>query len=251
MRMASIVSLISFAGLSCLATAETPDCDSRVRTLEQEVGAARHRLMDWAGLTRYGSEDTEVPPPRPGENRVVFLGDDITELWGGEGASFFPGKPYLNRGISRQTTPQMLVRFQQDVVALKPKVVVISGGSNDLAGFTGPATEATIGQNLTSMTELAKTNGIRVVLASVTPVSNAYTNQTARRPQGKIIGLNASIKRYAAQSGSVYLNYYSALVDGRDFKKDLTSDGLHPNEAGYHVMAPLAEEAISQALAQR
>src|SRR6476469_6446157 len=185
--------------LGPLLQAQTPDTSDRVQTLEREVQAARHRLMDWAGLTRYGSEDTEIPPPKTDENRVVFLGDDITEKWQGP---FFPGKPYINRGIERQTTPQMLVRFQQDVVALHPKVVVIEGGSNDLAGLTGPATEVTIGQNLTSMTQIAKVNGIRVVLASVTPVCDCYTNQTARRPQGKIIGLNGSIKRYAAASGS-------------------------------------------------
>jgi len=230
-----------------LLAGQTPDNSARIQELEHEVEAARHRLMDWAGLTRYGSDDTEVPPPKPDENRVVFLGDDLTEKWEGP---FFPGKPYINRGIERQTTPQMLVRFQQDVVGLHPKVVVIQGGSNDLAGFTGPATEATIGQNLTSMTQLAKANGIRVVLSSVTPVCNCYTNQTARRPQGKIIGLNGWIKRYAASSGAAYLDYYSALASGRDFKKDLTADGLHPNETGYRVMAPLAEEAISKALAQ-
>lgn len=236
--------------ISRLLVAQTPDVNDRSRALEKEVEAARHRLMDWAGLTRYGSDDTEIRPPATGENRVVFLGDDITEMWGASGSSFFPGKPYINRGIARQTTPQMLIRFQQDVVALKPKVVVIAGGTNDLAGLTGPATEATIGQNLKSMTEIAKANGIRVVLASVTPVCDCYTNQTARRPQGKIIGLNASIKQYAAQSGAVYLNYYAALANGRDFKKELTSDGLHPNEMGYQVMAPLAESAIAQALGQ-
>jgi lysophospholipase L1-like esterase len=236
------------AGLSPLLAAQTPDNSDRVQTLEREVEAARHRLMDWAGLTRYGSDDTQIPPPKPGENRVVFLGDDITENWQGP---FFPGKPYINRGIERQTTPQMLVRFQQDVVELHPKVVVIQGGSNDLAGLTGPATEVMIGRNFTSMTQIAKANGIRVVLASVTPVCNCYSNQTGRRPQGKIIGLNGWIKRYAASTGAVYLDYYSALANGRDFKKELTNDGLHPNEAGYGVMGQLAEEAISKALAQR
>lgn len=242
LRVGSILATLAF---SALLTGQTADNSERIRTLEREVEAARHRLMDWAGLNRYGSEDTEVPAPKPGENRVVFLGDDITEKWEGP---FVPGKPYFNRGIERQTTPQMLIRFQQDVVALHPKVVVIAGGSNDLAGLTGPATESTVGQNLTSMTELAKVNGIGVVLASVTPVCDCYTNQTARRPQGKIIGLNGWIKRYAAKSGAVYLDYYSALANGRDFKKELTGDGLHPNEAGYQVMAGLAESAISQAL---
>jgi len=211
---------------------------------------ARRLLLDWAGLTRYGSENTEIPPPAPGENRVVFLGDEITELWGQGSAKFFPGKPYFNRGISRQTTPQMLVRFRQDVILLKPKVVLILAGANDLAGVTGPATEGTMAENFISMAELAKVNGIRVVFASVTPVCDCFTKQTALRPQGKIISLNGWIKDYAARSGSIYLDYYSALVDGRNLRNELTRDGLLPNDAGYSVMAPLAEKAIAQALNQ-
>jgi len=214
---------------------------------QQPPGSALHRLLvDWAGLTRYGSEDTEIRAPKPGEGRVVFLGGQITEQW----RDFFPGKPYLNRGIANQTTPQMLVRFRQDVIELQPKVVVIEGGSNDLAGATGPATEGTIGENLMSMVELAKANGIRVVLASVTPVCDCFQKQTGLRPQGKIIGLNGWIKGYAARSGSVYLDYYGALADGRNFRKELTADGVLPNAAGYRVMAPLAEKAIAEALAQ-
>ena len=206
---------------------------------------AQHKLlMDWGGLTRYGSEDAELPKPKPGENRVIFLGDQITENW----RAFFPGKPYINRGIAGQTTPQMLVRFHQDVVSLKPKVVVIQGGTNDLAGVTGPATEGTMADNFMSMVEIAKANGIRVVIASVTPVCDCFTKQTGLRPQGKIIGLNGWIKDYAARSGSVYLDYYSALAEGRNFKKELTVDGLQPNEAGYAVMAPLAEKAIAEAM---
>jgi len=201
-------------------------------------------LLDWAGLTRYGSENAEIRAPKPGEDRVVFLGDQITENWTG----FFPGRPYLNRGIANQTSPQMLVRFRQDVISLKPKVVVIQAGTNDIASVTGPSTEGMIAENFMSMVELAKFNGIRVVLASVTPVCDCYRNQTARRPQGKIIGLNGWIKNYAARSGSVYLDYYAALADGRNFKKELTSDGLVPNDAGYKIMAPLAENAIAEAL---
>jgi lysophospholipase L1-like esterase len=182
---------------------------------------------------------------------VVFLGDQILERWGEGQTKFFPGKPYFNRGVADQTTPQMLVRFRQDVIELDPKVVVIMGGSNDLAGATGPATEGTISENLMSMTELAKANGIRVVLASVTPVNDFYKKQTGLRPQGKIIGLNGWIKQYAAESGSVYLNYYAGLAAGRDFKKDLTGDGLVPNDAGYQVMAPLAEQAIEEALGKK
>jgi lysophospholipase L1-like esterase len=212
----------------------------------QPANPTLHRLLvDWASLNRYGSEDTEIRPPKSGENRVVFLGDQVTENW----SDFFPGRPYLNRGIASQTTPQMLVRFRQDVISLQPRVVVIQGGSNDLAGVTGPATEGTISENIQSMVELAKLHNIRVVLASVTPVCDcAGVKQTGLRPQGKIIGLNGWIKDYAARSGSVYLDYYAGLAEGRNFKQDLTADGLAPNAAGYRVMAPLAEKAIQEAL---
>jgi lysophospholipase L1-like esterase len=206
-------------------------------------------LTDWAGLTRYGSEDAEIRAPKPGEDRVVFLGDDVTSNWGRGEAKFFAGKPYINRGIERQTTPQMLIRFRQDVIELKPKVVVIQAGTNDLASYTGPSTEGTMAENFMSMVELAKVHGIRVVLASVTPVCDCFdTKQTAVRPQGKIISLNGWIKNYAAESGSVYLNYYAALADGRNLKKELTVDGLLLNDDAYNVMAPLAEKAISDAL---
>jgi len=231
------------AAVCCAQQQTQPD-------LERLVEAQRKILTDWAGLTHYGSEDTEVPPPKPGENRVVFLGDDLTEDWGEGTAPFFPGKPYINRGIRRQTSPQMLVRFRQDVISLKPKVVVIQAGSNDLASYTGPATESVIGENIMSMVELAKFNGIRVVLASVTPVCDCFTRQTGRRSQGKIIGLNGWLKSYAARSGSVYLDYYSALAEGRNLKKELTTDGVLLNDAAYQLLAPLAEKAIAEALAK-
>ncbi|MGH9628740.1 MAG: SGNH/GDSL hydrolase family protein [Bryobacteraceae bacterium] len=217
--------------------------------LEQDLMAQRLLLGDWAGLTRYGSDNTELRLD-PSENRVVFLGDEITEHWGQGGAKFFPGKPYLNRGIARQTTPQMLVRFRQDVISLKPKVVVIQAGSNDLAGVAGPITEAMAAENFMSMVELAKVHGIRVILASVTPVCDCFRNLSARRPAGKIIGMNGWLKDYAKQSGSVYLDYYSALVEGRAMRKELTVDGLIPNDAGYAKMAPLAEKAIAEALSK-
>jgi lysophospholipase L1-like esterase len=214
--------------------------------LERVVAAQRHLLADWAGLNRYGSDNTELSPPKPGETRVVFFGDDTTARW----VNFFPGKPWLNRGVARQSTPQLLVRFRQDVIALQPKVVVIQGGMNDIAGFVGQGSEGTMAENFLSMVELAKVNGIRVVLASINPVTDAYTNQTRLRPQGRIIGMNGWLRDYAAKSGSVFLNYYAALAEGRDFRKDLTADGLVPNEAGYAVMAPLAEKAIFEALAK-
>jgi lysophospholipase L1-like esterase len=240
--------LVNSVLLGCLAWAQTPDCCLNIPVLEKQLAAQRRLLNDWGGLTRYGSENAELPVPARGEDRVVFLGDEITELWGRGNQKFFPGKPYLNRGIGGQTTPQMLVRFRQDVIALKPKVVVILAGANDLEGISGPATEGMMAENFMSMAELAKANGIHVVLASVTPVCDCFTNQTARRPQGRIIGINGWIKDYVARSGATYLDYYSALADGRNLKKELTVDGLLPNDAGYGVMAPLAEKAIAQAL---
>src|SRR5215831_13259969 len=244
--------LLGLAVLSCLVSAQSPrDCASMTAALEQRLEAQRRLLTDWAGLIRYGSENTELPHPAPGEDRVVFLGDEITENWGRGAAKFFPGKPYLNRGIQGQTTPQMLVRFRQDVIALKPKVVVMLAGANDLDSVMGPITQGMFAENIMSIVELAKANGIRVVLASLTPICDCYTKQSTLRPQGKIIGMNGWLKEYAAQSGSVYLNYYSAMAEGRNLKKELTGDGLLPNDAGYAVMAPLAEQAVAQALGKK
>jgi lysophospholipase L1-like esterase len=226
-------------------------CAATVEALQQRIEAQRHMLVDWAGLIRYGSENTELPRPAPSEDRVVFLGDEITEYWGRGNAKFFPGKPYLNRGIAGQTTPQMLVRFRQDVIALKPKVVVILAGANDIASFTAPITQRMTAENVMSIVELAKANGIRVVLSSLTPISDYYVKQSLVRPVGKIIGLNGWLKEYAAETGSIYLDYYSAMVEGRNLKKELTSDGLLPNTAGYAVMAPLAEAAIAEALGRK
>lgn len=219
-----------------------------IDALEQQVAAQQRLLHDWAGLIRYGSDNTEIPKPKPGERRVVFLGDETTEQWGANGGEFFPGKPYFNRGIAGQTTPQMLVRFRQDVISLRPRAVVILAGANDIAGLAGQGTRGMMIENFQSMVELAKANGIAVVLASILPVCDCGTNQTRRRPVGKIVGTNEWLKDYAAETGSVYLNYYAALAEGRALKKEWTVDGFLPNEAGYRVMAPLAEEAIAKAL---
>jgi lysophospholipase L1-like esterase len=219
--------------------------------------AQEKQLSDWPDLARYRDANAKVPARAEGEQRVVFMGDSITDLWvlprfGG----FFPGKPYIGRGISGQTTPQMLVRFRADVIALRPLVVVILAGTNDLAGNTGPITLEETEGNLASMAELARANGIRVVLASVLPVSNYGHDHEGnpldmriKRPPEKILELNARIKKYAAENGHEYLDYFSATVDEQGLlKKDLSEDGLHPNAAGYAVMGPLAEKAIQAAL---
>ena len=220
--------------------------------LAQRLAASEKRLADWADLARYRDENARLPAPKNGETRVVFMGDSITDFWGRSTGVFFPGKPYVNRGISGQTTPQMLVRFRADVLALKPRVVVILAGTNDLAGNTGPSTLGMIEDNLASMAELARAHRIKVVLASVTPV-NDYVNagMTKGRPPGEILQLNAWLTCYAQREHFVYLDYHDALLDPQHaLKRELSADGLHPNAAGYAVMAPLAQQAIEQALRQ-
>jgi len=214
------------------------------------------RLRDWSQLARYRDANRMLEPPAAGESRVVFMGDSITDGWqqpryGG----FFPGKPYVDRGISGQTTPQMLIRFRPDVIDLKPKVVVILAGTNDIAGNTGATTNEDIQNNLASMSELAHANKIRVVMASVTPVSAYHVAspggvpQTTSRPMPRIQALNGWIKSYTDAHGDVYLDYFSAMVDQSGvMRKELTEDDLHPNAQGYAIMAPLAEAAIARAL---
>jgi len=252
MKASAIKLLLPLLVLGAIGwTQVKPDCAAITAALEERVEAQRRMLWDWAGLIRYGSENTELPKPKPGEERVVFLGDEITERWGHGNAKFFPGKPYLNRGIAEQTTPQMLVRFRQDVIKLNPKVVVILAGANDIASLTSPITQGMLAENITSVVELAKANNIRVVLASLTPINDYYSKQSLVRPFGKIIGVNNWLKEYAAQNGSIYLDYYSAMAEGRNLKKELSDDGLLPNDAGYAMMTPLAEAAIAQALGKK
>ena len=233
--------------------AQMPPEQSQADQLQQlhlELEKDRKILQDWAELARYRDDNAKLNPPMGGEQRVVFMGDSITDGWGrSQDSKFFPGKPYINRGISGQTTPQMLIRFRPDVIALQPKTVVILAGTNDIAGNTGPETLDQIEGNLESMAQLAKANGIKVVLASVMPVCDYIKPQTARRPPEKIVALNAWIKDYCARNGCVYLDYYSAMLDSKAMlKQSLTYDGLHPNKAGYQVMAPLAQKAIERAL---
>ena len=210
---------------------------------------AEDERNDWPNLQRYAKVNAELPPPGPNEERVVFMGNSIFDFWAPHFATTFPGKPYIGRGISGQTTPQMLVRFRQDVIALKPKVVVILAGTNDIAGNTGPSTLEMIEGNLASMAEVAKANGIRVVMASVLPAYVYPWKPTVEHPAETIVALNDWIKDYASTNGFVYLDYHSAMADERmGMKSDLSADGVHPNEAGYRVMAPLTEAAIREAL---
>jgi lysophospholipase L1-like esterase len=214
---------------------------------------------DWPALGRYSEDNKKIAPPAKSEQRVVFMGDSITDSWDDpRNGGFFPGKPYVNRGISGQTTPQMLIRFRRDVIELRPKVVVILAGTNDLAGNTGPTTLDAIQDNLASMAELARSHGIRVVFASLLPVSDYEIRdgkqiiQTVRRPPDQILALNKWMKDYAQTYHLGYLDYFSAMVDDKGFLKDeLSNDGLHPNPQGYAVMAPLAEAAITTSLKRR
>ncbi len=225
------------------------------KTLEQAqqvISQQWRRLEDWPQLGRYRQSNAEVGAPRPGENRVVFLGDSITDGW--HLAEYFPGKPYINRGISGQTTPQMLIRMQPDVVALAPKVVVILAGTNDIAGNTGPMSLADIENNYASIADLARAHNIRVVFSSVLPVHDKSPRgpQSPRRSPEEIKQLNTWLQRYCADNHLVYLDYYTHMLgpDGM-LRTELANDGLHPNAEGYKIMAPLAEAAIQQALKQR
>ncbi len=230
---------------------------------EQDIAAfekqeRERRLVDFANLAKYHDADAQLAPPAPDENRVVFMGDSITEGWGQKNnplfadlGDFFPGKPYVNRGISGQTTPQMLVRFRQDVIRLSPKVVVILAGVNDIAGNTGPTTLDTIETNIRSMSDLARANGIHVVLCSVLPTTNFWWRKGAANPADKIRALNRRIRSFASAEHIVYVDYYSRMVNSEGgLKAEYSPDGVHPVRAGYDVMAPLVEAGIQQALKQ-
>jgi lysophospholipase L1-like esterase len=228
--------------------------------ISARAARAETKLSDWPALARYHEANAKIHEPDKKEERVVFMGDSITDSWDDpKYGGFFHGKPYVDRGISGQTTPQMLIRFRPDVIALQPKVVVILAGTNDIAGNTGPMTVQAIEDNLTSMFDLARANGIRVVFASILPISDYERTsagqqiiQSKRRPPSEITALNAWMKSYAAAHGGIYLDYFSAMADDRGFlREELSDDGLHPNKKGYDIMAPLAEQAIASALSGR
>lgn len=206
--------------------------------------------QDWPNLAQFKAANDSLQPPAAGENRVVFMGNSITIGWLHKVPGFFEGKPYINRGISGQTTPQMLLRFRQDVIDLQPKVVVILAGVNDIAGNTGPMTLEQIMDNLKSMAELALANGIEPVLSSVLPAYD-FPWRPGLEPGKKVPVLNAMIREYAEAHDLVYLDYFSAMADDRPgLDKTLATDEVHPTEKGYQMMAPLAEEAIARALAK-
>ncbi|HQV85220.1 MAG TPA: SGNH/GDSL hydrolase family protein [Chitinophagaceae bacterium] len=206
------------------------------------------KAQDWANLGYYKKDNIKIGSPKKAEKRIVFFGDSITESWGKICPYFFAGKAYINRGISGQTTPQMLLRFRADVINLKPVAVIILAGTNDIAGNTGPSTLEMIKDNITSMAELAKANGIKVILSSVLPVYE-YPWKRGLHPSEKIASLNKWIKNYAANNKLIYIDYYTSMVDERKgLRIKYSKDGVHPNEAGYKVMIPLVELAIAKAL---
>jgi lysophospholipase L1-like esterase len=203
------------------------------------------KAQDWPNLNRYQNENTILKPIEAGQKRIVFMGDSITEFWSTVDPEYFSGKPYVNRGISGQTSPQMLLRFRADVIALKPTAVVILAGINDIAGNTGPMTIEMIRDNIFSMIELAKANHIKVILCSVLPAYD-FPWKPNQEPIAKIKALNEILQKYAVVNKIIYVDYYSAMVDER---KGLTAaysnDGVHPNKTGYQVMAPLVDKAIA------
>ncbi len=243
--------LVSLAAIA-QQTAQTPAIPTTGFAGLDQYRASRIAMFtdDFGQLARYREANAALGAPKAGEDRVVFFGDSITDIWKLEDS--FPGKPYVNRGIGGQTTPQMLVRFRQDVIDLQPKVVVILAGTNDIAGNTGPMRNVDIEANFASFAELAKVHGIKVIYSSLLPVHN-YTERSkdffAQRPQSRILALHDWLKDYCARNNLIFLDYFSAMVDDKGMmKKDLADDGLHPNAAGFKIMAPMAEAAIEKAL---
>jgi lysophospholipase L1-like esterase len=229
--------------------APAPRAQLTPEQIEARRKAEDQRLRnDWASLGRYQAGNAELGALA--ENRVVFMGDSITDAWPRRSEAFFRGTGRVGRGISGQTTPQMLVRFQQDIVALRPKVVVINAGTNDIAGNTGPSTIAMITDNLRAMAQLAEAAGIKVVFASITPAYD-YPWRRGLEPAPKVAAVNQWMKGYCEGHGCVYADYHSAMSDEKgEMKEGISTDGIHPNEAGYAIMEPIARAAIQQALAR-
>jgi acyl-CoA thioesterase I len=242
------LTLIFLLSMFLLQTATAQLAADPCEALKRERQAMESQLRDWPNLSKYREANAKLGVPVEGESRVVFLGDSITQAW--DLSVFFKGKPYVNRGISGQTTPQILLRFRQDVIMLNPDTVVILAGTNDIAENTGPTPMGAIEDNLKSMVDLARKNGVRPILASVLPAA-VYPWRPEIRPIDKILALNQWMNEYAATEGIGYLDYYSALVnDQHALKPGLSGDGVHPNEAGYTIMAPLVAQAIAKSKLQ-
>lgn len=213
--------------------------------------ANKLQMQDWPYLKKYEKENANLPILESGQKRIVFMGDSITEFWSVLCPEFFDGKPYINRGISGQTTPQILIRFRPDVIALKPTIVVLLAGANDIAGNTGHSTLEMILNNIISMAELAKANHIKLILCSLLPAYD-FPWKTGSFPAEKIETFNAMLKKYADENEILYLDYYSTMVDEqKGLKAAYADDGVHPNKAGYKVMAPLVEKAIAEVLSKK
>jgi lysophospholipase L1-like esterase len=234
--------------MSAQSTVIKKSVQDSLKIASARVAQMEKTLNDWPNLNRFRNDNAKIGLPVPGERRVVFMGNSITEGWKMLDTSFFTGRPYINRGISGQTTPQMLIRFRQDVINLKPAAVVILAGINDIAGNTGPSTLEMIEDNLASMAELANANGIKVIMCSVLPAFD-FPWRRGMEPAEKVVSLNKWIKEFTARRGFLYVDYFTPMADERNgLKKALTFDGVHPNPAGYKVMEPLVEKAILDAL---
>jgi lysophospholipase L1-like esterase len=218
---------------------------------ENQLTTLQARMLDWAQLNRFKAQDAALAPPADGERRVVFFGDSITELWGRRWNDSFPGKPYVNRGISGQTSPQMVLRFHQDVVNLHPSVVVILAGTNDIAEKTGPMTPEMTLDDFRAMVEMARANGIKAVVGSIPPSDDFYWNK-GLQPASKIRALNQRLEAYCKSERIVWVDYYTPLADENGaMKPGMSLDGTHPTPAGYAIMTPLAEAGIQKALANK
>jgi acyl-CoA thioesterase I len=261
LRVLSLVSVFLVPG-SLLSQAPAPEKPKPLTVTIPSTGFAgldEYRASriavytdDYGQLARYRDANAQLGAPAAGEDRVVFFGDSITDGW--KLAESFPGKPYVNRGISGQTTSQMLVRFRQDVINLQPRAVVILAGTNDIAGNTGPTSNEDIEANYVSIAEIARASHVRVIFSSVLPVHN-YTPRSqdfyAQRPMERILALNKWLKDYCAANNLTYLDYFPAMIDEKGLlKRELADDGLHPNKTGYAIMAGMAEKAIEQTLKQ-
>jgi lysophospholipase L1-like esterase len=252
MIVAAGMGVVATVGLGQTAPAAAASAPAQAPvSVEKQLATAQAKLMDWAQLNRFKEKDAAMAAPAAGEQRVVFFGDSITEGWGRPGNSFFPGKPYVNRGISGQTSAQMVVRFHQDVVNLHPAVVVILAGTNDVAENTGPMTEEMTLDDFRAMAEMARANGIKVVVCAIPPAAD-FPWRPGLGPAAKIRSLNARLETWSKAEGIVWVDYYTPLADDNGgMKPGLSLDGVHPTAAGYAIMAPLAEAGIKETLRRK